>query len=85
MVAQGVSTEARAQTKTSLQNLSLKQDHPAEQHLGGKNLLSFRTVINIKKKLIRLRVFHYKNVIFHLPHVITFYESRKSDLLTHLK
>lgn len=49
IVAQGVSTEAEALSKTSLQNFNLKKDHPTDQHLGEKNLLAFRSVINIKK------------------------------------
>lgn len=84
MVAQGVSTETGAPIKTPLQNLSVKQDQAAEQHLGEKNLLTFRTVTNIRKAN-QVKDFSLQECHFPFSHVITFYESEKSDLLTHVK
>ena len=75
-------------SRGSDQNFSSKlqseKDHPTEQHLGEKNLLTFRSVINLKKDN-QAKDFSLRKRHFPFSSVITFCEGEKSDLLTHFK
>lgn len=64
--------------------LQAEKDHPTEQHLGEKNLLTFRSAIDLKKDN-RPKDFSLQKYHFPFSSIITFCEGEKSDLLTHFK